>query len=58
MVSYIYIRLFGGLALLCLIVAAIFGHLAMKGKIKMKWHTTLAGATILFGLVHLLTIYI
>ena len=58
MVSYIYVRLFGGLAFLCLIIAAILGHLAMKGRVNMKWHAALAGMTILFGLIHLLLIYI
>ncbi len=58
MVSYIYIRLFGGLALLCLIVAAVLGHFVMKGKVKVKWHAILASLAIFFGLIHLLLIYI
>ena len=53
-----YVRLFGILAFLCLIATVILGHLAMKGKVNMKWHATLAGITILFGLIHLLLVYI
>ena len=52
-----YVMLFGLLAFLSLLVSAAFGHLAMKGKVKMKFHFISAGLTILFAFVHLGLIY-